>query len=266
MINFFRKIRQNLIDGKNLKKYAIYAIGEILLVGIGILIALQVNTWNEYRKENKQEQQLADKLYEELLEYQNYCNGFLVRSSEEIDLSEFFLKNWKTLNLNKVKTYREKGLSPFLKSLAIKSTFGGFQYFYDPKFPYYSTSVNDGTISILKDKEFINRLDFIYTTGSKRMDGFYDAAGTAGGEIEKHISDEYNTLFIDSNPAILGDWDERSYDLFFHEIRKDGKLKSIFEKKYGLLKFKKFTVKKQILPSIEKAIQYYEKSQYFSSD
>jgi hypothetical protein len=49
MINFFRKIRrQNLAENKT-GKYIKYAIGEILLVVIGILIALQVNNWNEER-------------------------------------------------------------------------------------------------------------------------------------------------------------------------------------------------------------------------
>lgn len=47
MIRFFRKIRQNLIEKNNFKKYFIYAIGEVLIVMIGILIALQINNWNE---------------------------------------------------------------------------------------------------------------------------------------------------------------------------------------------------------------------------
>ncbi len=49
MIQFFRRIRQNLINQKHAKKYLLYAIGEILLVMIGILLALQVNNWNEKR-------------------------------------------------------------------------------------------------------------------------------------------------------------------------------------------------------------------------
>ena len=53
MIKFFRKIRQKLIAEGNLKRYLIYAIGEIILVVIGILIALQINNWNENRKNNK---------------------------------------------------------------------------------------------------------------------------------------------------------------------------------------------------------------------
>ena len=53
MIKFFRKIRQNLLMENKTGKYLKYAIGEILLVIIGILIALQVNNFNEQRKENK---------------------------------------------------------------------------------------------------------------------------------------------------------------------------------------------------------------------
>ena len=50
MIKFFRKIRYNLMEQNKTGKYLKYAIGEIVLVVIGILIALQFNTWNEQRK------------------------------------------------------------------------------------------------------------------------------------------------------------------------------------------------------------------------
>ena len=50
MIKFFRKIRQNLISDGKTGKYLKYAIGEIVLVVIGIVIALQLNNWNESRK------------------------------------------------------------------------------------------------------------------------------------------------------------------------------------------------------------------------
>ncbi len=55
MINFFRKARQKLADDNKPLKYARYAIGEIVLVVIGILIALQINNWNEGRKDKKLE-------------------------------------------------------------------------------------------------------------------------------------------------------------------------------------------------------------------
>ena len=50
MIKFFRKIRQNLLTESKFGKYILYAIGEIILVFIGIFMALQLNNWNEDKK------------------------------------------------------------------------------------------------------------------------------------------------------------------------------------------------------------------------
>lgn len=50
MLKLFRKIRQNLLSQGKTLRYFKYAIGEIVLVVIGILIALQINNWNERRK------------------------------------------------------------------------------------------------------------------------------------------------------------------------------------------------------------------------
>lgn len=55
MIKFFRTIRQQLLTENKLSKYLLYAIGEILLVVIGILIALQINNWNDVKKQSKKE-------------------------------------------------------------------------------------------------------------------------------------------------------------------------------------------------------------------
>lgn len=55
MISLFRTLRQRLLAENRFSKYLLYAIGEILLVVIGILIALQVNNWNEERKERQVE-------------------------------------------------------------------------------------------------------------------------------------------------------------------------------------------------------------------
>ncbi|MGB5405151.1 MAG: DUF6090 family protein, partial [Robiginitalea sp.] len=61
MLRFFRQIRQRLLTDNKFSKYLLYAIGEILLVVIGILIALQIDNWNE---ENKEKQRLNDFLTE----------------------------------------------------------------------------------------------------------------------------------------------------------------------------------------------------------
>jgi hypothetical protein len=60
MIQFFRKIRQRLLSENKFSKYLFYAIGEIVLVVIGILIALGINNWNSERNEKiKYQKQLA---------------------------------------------------------------------------------------------------------------------------------------------------------------------------------------------------------------
>jgi len=66
MINFFRKIRKQLADDNKPLKYLRYAIGEIFLVVIGILIALQINNWNQNRIENQVEKRLLKELHENL--------------------------------------------------------------------------------------------------------------------------------------------------------------------------------------------------------
>ena len=65
MIKFFRKIRYNLMEQNKTGKYFKYAIGEVILVVIGILIALQINNWNENRKYNKNNTLMLQQLLEE---------------------------------------------------------------------------------------------------------------------------------------------------------------------------------------------------------
>jgi len=62
MIKFFRNIRQNLLMENKTGKYFKYAIGEIILVVIGILIALQINTWSQNIKDSREEHRLLEKL------------------------------------------------------------------------------------------------------------------------------------------------------------------------------------------------------------
>jgi len=76
MIRFFSKIRQQLLHENRLTKYTLYAIGEILLVVIGILIALQINNQNDLRKERTKEvhylQNIKTDLNINLLEIDRY--------------------------------------------------------------------------------------------------------------------------------------------------------------------------------------------------
>ena len=66
MIKFFRKIRQRLISEGRFSKYLMYAIGEIFLVVIGILLALQVNNWNQKRLERRLETEYVERIKKDL--------------------------------------------------------------------------------------------------------------------------------------------------------------------------------------------------------
>ena len=71
MIKFFRNIRQTMIKENKVSKYLLYAIGEIFLVVIGILIALQINNWNEKRVIREETELRLSKLIEDLVNDQN---------------------------------------------------------------------------------------------------------------------------------------------------------------------------------------------------
>ena len=66
MLTFFRRIRQTLLGTGQTRKYILYAFGEIALVVIGILIALQINNWNEARKERILGNEYLAKIYTDL--------------------------------------------------------------------------------------------------------------------------------------------------------------------------------------------------------
>lgn len=66
MIPFFRKLRRRLLAGNQLSKYLLYALGEVVLVVVGILLALQVNTWNNNREDRREEHALLLRLEIEL--------------------------------------------------------------------------------------------------------------------------------------------------------------------------------------------------------
>jgi len=68
MLKFFRKIRQKQLSENKFSKYLIYAIGEIGLVVIGILIAVQINNWNERIKNQKLIARYTENLIEDLVQ------------------------------------------------------------------------------------------------------------------------------------------------------------------------------------------------------
>ncbi len=90
MIKFFRKKRKKLADENKAIKYTRYAIGEIVLVVIGILIALSINNWNEHRKEDIQETIILKQLLADF-------NSNLEQLDQKITMRKGFMNSSKQL-------------------------------------------------------------------------------------------------------------------------------------------------------------------------
>jgi tetratricopeptide (TPR) repeat protein len=101
MIKFFRKLRQKLLAENKFSKYLLYAIGEIVLVVIGILIALQINTWNERKKTLAKEKVILVSLLEDF--------------EDNTRNTEFILNNYTNavVGLKRKLTYIGKNASDF---------------------------------------------------------------------------------------------------------------------------------------------------------
>jgi len=91
MIKFFRKIRQNLIKEGKTSKYFKYAIGEIILVVIGILIALQINNWNENRKIQQREVQILNEIKSDLSQTKKDIEEAVTRHKEVLATNKYGL-------------------------------------------------------------------------------------------------------------------------------------------------------------------------------
>jgi hypothetical protein len=102
VIKFFRRVRQKLIAEGNLKRYLLYAIGEILLVVIGILVALQLNNWNEYKKERAVERKLLIELTENL-----EINAIRLNSDLQKELKSIAAINFVVGHLDNSRPYHD---------------------------------------------------------------------------------------------------------------------------------------------------------------
>ena len=93
MLNLFRKIRRSLFESGKTRKYIFYAIGEISLVVIGILIALQVNTWNNSRIQKKQFFQSIEQIYNSVYTDVSWSNLAVESTQMQIDMIMIALNN-----------------------------------------------------------------------------------------------------------------------------------------------------------------------------
>lgn len=87
MIKFFRKIRKQLLNENKFSKYLFYAVGEIFLVVIGILIALQLNIWNEARKDRNEEKLIVKTIYDELNQNLQYSTSVISQIEKRLNMT-----------------------------------------------------------------------------------------------------------------------------------------------------------------------------------
>jgi hypothetical protein len=97
MIKFFRKIRYDLMEKNKTGKYFKYAVGEIILVVIGILIALQINNWNEKKNNINQAEKHLETISLNLKDDILQAEKLLSETQTTIEYANDFLDQFKTL-------------------------------------------------------------------------------------------------------------------------------------------------------------------------
>ena len=166
MIKFFRKIRQNLLSEGKTGKYLRYAIGEILLVMIGILLALQVNNWNNSRNEAHREQTILRNLHSDFNDNITELNRIYDGTEESYRSSVRLLEIIKG----------ESPINPEEVEVLLNSIANGFF-----SLDLYSASIdeiiNTGSLSIIKDiklREHISNWSFIVADSEDDIEIYYD--------------------------------------------------------------------------------------------
>lgn len=141
MITLLRKIRQRLLKENHFPKYLLYAAGEILLVMIGILLALQVNNWNEKRLNQQKEITTIHALQNELIINQEYHYTLLEGLEENVKKNGF-----KLIELTKPKpeTISE---TKFLKMVFLTSRIPP----YTPKMATFQKIINTEDLSLIQN-------------------------------------------------------------------------------------------------------------------
>jgi len=128
-------------------KYLKYAIGEIILVVFGILIALQINNWNENRKLNDKRQELIAALIEDFESTEKELLAVNKKSDERLKDAETF---YKFINKDTQTVTVDS-----LKQLA-RAFFRGSSF--EPNLTSYKEAVSNGNISLLKSKSFLETM------------------------------------------------------------------------------------------------------------
>lgn len=140
MIKFFRKIRYNLLSEGKTGKYLKYAIGEIILVVIGILIALQINNWNENRKDRAKEQTILKEIHSDFSKNLNDFYPVKQNQINTLESGEIVFRNIKKLH------------SPTSRDSVFRNVvnmFGGYPY--HPSNGVVESLISSGEVNLIRN-------------------------------------------------------------------------------------------------------------------
>jgi len=162
MIKFFRHIRKNLLMENKTSKYFKYAIGEIILVMIGILLALQVSNWNNQRKENQLEKR--------------YLSDLIL----DLQVDSVTISNTKSLS-DKQRISKQK-VQSFYQGESIQKdsliSYFGDQYRPVPKFNPITTTLDEmkstGNISVIRNSSVRRKILETYNYYSTHINNSQD--------------------------------------------------------------------------------------------
>lgn len=112
MLKFFRKIRYKLFKENRMKQYSLYALGEIILIVVGILIALQISNWNEKKKSsvlgNEMISEIKNGIGSDLSELDKF-----ISYQQQVFKSQLIVSDW----LQKKDPYHDSLSQHFFKNL-----------------------------------------------------------------------------------------------------------------------------------------------------
>ena len=175
MIKFFRKIRQRLVTeiltsrrtgkisrpARPVGRYLIYAIGEIILVVIGILIALQINNWNERQKDRKASIEIYKNLHSSLQQ-----DSIAVQTI--IDTQDKSLLTQKSLILKDFEEFQFENGDINLDSFLMDIMFGTLSFY--PKDGIYNLILSNNGIDLMESNQIKDAINNLYEYQYKRYE------------------------------------------------------------------------------------------------
>ena len=221
MINFFRKIRKQLADDNKPLKYMRYAIGEIVLVVIGILIALSINNWNEAQK---------SKLIETAL-LQDFKKGLEFDISQMDSITAQYDR--ATISLKMILNHLEENLS-YTKEL--ESHFFYTTLLYDSGGLTVSAfeTLKSGGLNLISSKEILDQIISVYDEHNPWMLAWEKKYTNLLFDAQKNI---YNSRFEDfwggdyRNPNIIGTMKPLNYEA----LKSDNEYKYLLKTQINLI-------------------------------